>query len=141
MFGETQVRTGHLVFGALRTTTLRNALYAISRQFERIKAEALGDDFAELLAGSPEAAMRPTGGAGASQPGEASGAMAPAAMGKQEALAKFSVDLTERARNGEIDPIVGRDQEIRQVVDVLMRRRQEQSHSDRRGRGWQNRRR
>src|SRR5271163_1292127 len=45
-------------------------------------------------------------------------------MGKQEALAKYSVDLTERARDGKIDPIVGRDQEIRQVVDVLMRRRQ-----------------
>src|SRR5207248_4186365 len=57
-------------------------------------------------------------------PGEDSGAIAPAQMGKQEALAKFSVDLTERARKGEIDPIVGRDEEIRQVVDVLMRRRQ-----------------
>jgi type VI secretion system protein VasG len=42
-------------------------------------------------------------------PGEASGAMAPASMGKQEALAKFSVDLTEKARQGELDPIVGRD--------------------------------
>ena len=50
--------------------------------------------------------------------------MAPAAMGKQEALAKFSVDLTEQARKGEIDPIVGRDEEIRQIVDILMRRRQ-----------------
>src|SRR5258707_488389 len=45
-------------------------------------------------------------------------------MGKQEALAKFSVALTEKARKGEIDPIVGRDEEIRQVVDILMRRRQ-----------------
>ncbi len=87
-----------------------------------MKAEAFGDDFARILAGSPEAAMAAaqTGAA----PGEASGAIAPAAMGKQEALRKFSVDLTERAREGEIDPIVGRDEEIRQVVDVLMRRRQ-----------------
>src|SRR5258707_13519629 len=45
-------------------------------------------------------------------------------MGKQEALAKFSVDLTEKARKGEIDPILGRDEEIRQIVDILMRRRQ-----------------
>ncbi len=45
-------------------------------------------------------------------------------MGKQEALAQFSTDLTEQARNGEIDPIVGRDEEIRQIVDILMRRRQ-----------------
>ena len=50
--------------------------------------------------------------------------MAPAAMGKQEALARFSTDLTEKARRGEIDPIVGRDEEIRQIVDILMRRRQ-----------------
>ena len=50
--------------------------------------------------------------------------MAPAAMGKQEALKKFAVDLTERARKGEIDPISGRDEEIRQIVDILMRRRQ-----------------
>jgi len=122
VFGETQVRTGHLVLGALKTTTLRNALYAISRQFERVKADGLADDFAKLLAGSPEASLAPTDGA--ANPGETSGAIAPAAMGRQEALGKFSVDLTERARRGEIDPIVGRDQEIRQVVDVLMRRRQ-----------------
>src|SRR5205807_4107192 len=61
--------------------------------------------------------------AGAS-PGEASGAVAPAQMGKQEALAKFAVDLTEKARKGEIDPILGRDDEIRQIIDILMRRRQ-----------------
>jgi type VI secretion system protein VasG len=124
MFGESQVRTGHLVLGALKTTTLRNALYAISRQFERIKAETLSDEFPRLLAASPEAALAAADGSRVGAPGEASAAMAPAAMGKQEALRQFSVDLTERARLGEIDPIVGRDAEIRQVVDVLMRRRQ-----------------
>jgi type VI secretion system protein VasG len=45
-------------------------------------------------------------------------------MGKQEALKKFTVDLTAQAREGKMDPIVGRDDEIRQVVDILMRRRQ-----------------
>ncbi len=122
MLGEAQVRTGHLMLGMTRTNGLRNALYALSRQFERVRGEALGDDFAKILKGSPEEAMQATDGF--ALPGEASGATAPAAMGKQEALAKFSVDLTERARQGEIDPIVGRDMEIRQVVDVLMRRRQ-----------------
>ncbi len=124
MFGEGQVRTGHLLLGCLRTATLRNALLAISRQFDRVKAEALADEFATLLAGSPEAALAAADGSRVGAPGEASGAIAPAAMGKQEALAQFSIDLTERARKGEIDPIVGRDSEIRQVVDVLMRRRQ-----------------
>src|SRR5207302_5645586 len=49
---------------------------------------------------------------------------APAPMGKQEALGRFSVDLTDKARKGEIDPILGRDAEIRQIIDILMRRRQ-----------------
>ncbi len=122
MLGEAQVRTGHLMLGIARTNGLRNALSAISRQFERVRGEALGDEFTKILKGSPEEAMTATDGS--ALPGETSGAVAPAAMGKQEALAKFSVDLTERARQGEIDPIVGRDAEIRQVVDVLMRRRQ-----------------
>lgn len=125
MFGETQIRTGHLVLGATKTTTLRNALAAISREFAKIKAEALSEEFAAILEGSPEAAMSASDGSQLSgTPGEESGAIAPAAMGKGEALRKFSVDLTERAGRGEIDPIVGRDAEIRQVVDVLMRRRQ-----------------
>ncbi len=122
MFNDTKVRTGYLILGAMKTPNLRNALLAISRQFERVKPEALGDDFAAIVEGSPETFTPAADGAGV--PGEASGAMAPAAMGKQEALAKFSVDLTERARKGELDPIVGRDAEIRQVIDVLMRRRQ-----------------
>jgi type VI secretion system protein VasG len=125
MFGETQVRSGHIVIGMLKTSNLRNALYAMSKQFEKIKVEALAESFASLLAASPEAQMAATDGfqAGAA-PGEASGAIAPAAMGKQEALKKFTVDLTEQARSGKMDPIVGRDDEIRQVVDILMRRRQ-----------------
>ena len=69
--------------------------------------------------------MRATDGFQRSAPrAKPRGAMAPAAMGKQDALKQFCTDLTERARNGEIDPIVGRDAEIRQIVDMLMRRRQ-----------------
>src|SRR5260221_5850496 len=127
MFGDSQVRTGHLVVGMMKTSTLRNALLAISREFAKIKPEALSDDFARIVAGSPEEALRASDGSslsGGAAPGEASGAMAPAQMGKQEALKKFTVDLTAKARKGEIDPIVGRDEEIRQVVDILMRRRQ-----------------
>ena len=124
MFGESSVRSGHLVFGMLKTSNLRNALYAISRQFERIKADDLSDRFGTLLKDSPEAKMAASDGFQAAAPGEASGAIAPAQMGKQEALKKFTVDLTEQARSGKMDPIVGRDDEIRQMVDILMRRRQ-----------------
>ncbi len=126
MFGEFQVRTGHIIVGFLNSE-LKHKFLAISREFTKFKLEELTDNFAKITAGSPEDGLRASDGSGMSAgagPGEASGAMAPAAMGKQEALAKFSVDLTEKARKGELDPIVGRDDEIRQVVDILMRRRQ-----------------
>ncbi|MFL6674168.1 MAG: type VI secretion system ATPase TssH [Massilia sp.] len=123
MFGESQVRSGHLVVGMLKTPGLRNALYGMSRQFERVKGEDLAERFSSLLKDSPEGQMAASDGFVAA-PGETSGAIAPAAMGKQEALKRFTVDLTEQAKGGKMDPIVGRDDEIRQVVDILMRRRQ-----------------
>ncbi len=124
-FGESQVRTGHLLFGMLKTRSLANRLLGISKEFDKIKPDTLGDEFAKITAGSPEENLRASDGSGVGgEPGEASGAMSPASMGKQEALKKFAVDLTERARKGEIDPIAGRDEEIRQIVDILMRRRQ-----------------
>jgi type VI secretion system protein VasG len=125
LFGEVQVRTGHLLFGILKTPSLRNVLLGISKQFDAIKTEQLADEFAKIVSGSPEEKLTATDGSmmGAA-PGEASGAMAPAQMGKQEALKKYGTDLTERARQGKIDPVTGRDEEIRQIVDILMRRRQ-----------------
>jgi type VI secretion system protein VasG len=127
MFSESQVRTGHLIVGILKTTNLRNAFLSVSREFAKIKLEALQDDFRKITGGSPEESLGATDGfqaGGVAAPGEASGAMAPAQMGKQEALRKFTTDLTEQARGGKMDPIVGRDDEIRQMVDILMRRRQ-----------------
>ncbi|MGQ0697756.1 MAG: type VI secretion system ATPase TssH [Panacagrimonas sp.] len=124
MFKESAVRTGHLLVGMLKTNSLRNALLAISKQFEKLKPEALSDEFHKIVQGSSEDGLGAADGSGGVAPGEASGAIAPAAMGKQEALKKFTTDLTEQARSGKMDPIVGRDDEIRQVVDILMRRRQ-----------------
>jgi type VI secretion system protein VasG len=115
MFNAVKVRTGHLVIGMLRTPNLRNALYALSRQFEKISFDALSARFDALLDGSPEAHAAIT-----------DGSIAPAAVstGQQDALARYTVDLTAEAREGKLDPIVGRDMEIRQVIDILMRRRQ-----------------
>ncbi len=126
MFNSPKIRTGHLVVALVKEQGLRNYLYAVSREFEKIKPDLLTDDFAKIVAKSPEEELISREGdvGGGVAPGENSGAIAPAQMGKQEALKKYSVDLTEKARKGEIDPIVGRDEEIRQIVDVLMRRRQ-----------------
>lgn len=125
LFGESQVRSGHLLVGMLKTKSLRNELLGISKEFEKLKPDTVSDELPKIVAGSPEDGLVANDGSlvGAT-PGEASGAIAPAAMGKQEALKQFTVDLTEQARNGKIDPIVGREEEIRQVIDILMRRRQ-----------------
>jgi len=124
MFGDSRVRTGHLVIGMLKTPSLRNALIAISRQFEKLSADKLTEDLGRIVNGSPEDQLAAADGTTSAAPGDASGAMAPAQMGKQEALKRFATDLTERARKGQIDPVSGRDEEIRQIVDILMRRRQ-----------------
>jgi type VI secretion system protein VasG len=125
MYGDRAVRTGYLMLGILKTAFLRNALHAISRQFEKVKADDLSDSLPQIVAGSPEDNQGASDGSTASaEPGEASSSIAPAQLGKQEALKRFTVDLTARAREGKMDPIVGRDEEIRQIVDILMRRRQ-----------------
>ena len=125
MYGEAQVRSGYLIVGIVKTMGLRNILYGISKEFEKIGIDAVAERLADIVKGSPEEALAASDGIGlGGAPGEASGAMAPAQMGKQEALKKFAVDLTEKTRKGEIDPVTGRDEEIRQIVDILMRRRQ-----------------
>src|SRR5688572_26112432 len=61
LFGDDRVRTGYLVVGLLKTASLRHALLAISKQFERIKVDDLTDNFARLLADSPEAQQAASG--------------------------------------------------------------------------------
>ncbi len=126
LYSSNQVRTGHLLLGMLKTPALRNILKGISPELAGIGPDDLADNFAAATDGSPEERLAPQDGSstGGGAPGEASDAIAPAQMGKEEALEQFCTDMTEQARNGEIDPIVGRDEEIRQIVDVLMRRRQ-----------------
>jgi type VI secretion system protein VasG len=121
LFGQSVVRTGHIVIGLMKTPGLTAILPGISAEFRKVSIEALCNDYAEITSGSPE---DQSAAAIQSGPASAGGVAAPAALGKQEALAKFTVDLTERARKGEIDPVLGRDDEMRQIVDILMRRRQ-----------------
>ena len=126
MFGESQVRSGHLMVGLLKDKTLRNGVLGLSAEFAKIKVEDLAERFAQVLKDSPEAQLSANDGfrLASTGPGEDNGALAPAAMGGQQALRQYTQDLTEQARSGKMDPIVGRDDEIRQVIDILMRRRQ-----------------
>ncbi len=122
MFQAGRVRSGHLIFGMLKTPTLRNALFQISGEFRKVQVDALGDEFGKIIANSSEV----SGGAPAGAAAEAdySGGASETGAASGEALDKYSVDLTAKARSGEIDQIVGRDAEIRQVIDILLRRRQ-----------------
>ena len=127
LYSASQVRTGYLMLGMLKTPALRNILVQISPELAKLKGDDLAENFAAITEGSPEEVLGAQDGSqvgGGAEPGVTSGAMAPGAMGKGEALKQFCTDLTEQARAGKIDPIVGRDEEIRQIVDILMRRRQ-----------------
>src|SRR5438094_451975 len=107
LFGESQVRSGYLLVGLLKTDRLREGLLRISREFEKVKVETLTEDFARIVKGSPEDHQAASDGFAPGTPGEASHAIPPAAMGKQEALRRYASDLTARARAGQIDPVTG----------------------------------
>ncbi|MEI2602969.1 type VI secretion system ATPase TssH [Erwinia aphidicola] len=113
-FGVQQIRGGHLLIGMLKTFNLANLLKGISPQFSRISMDVLLEQFDAVFDGSKEAAQvaaAPQGNAGS-------------VPQQQGTLAQYAQDLTARARDGKIDPVAGRDEEIRQMVDILMRRRQ-----------------
>jgi type VI secretion system protein VasG len=124
-FGAVAVRSGTLLCALLSDKILRGVTLALSPQFKKIAVDDCLAQLSSLIAGSPEDGAISAGQTyGDAAPGEASGAMAPAVMGKQEALHRFTVDMTERAAKGELDTVTGRDDEIRQMIDILMRRRQ-----------------
>jgi type VI secretion system protein VasG len=122
VFNAPRIRTGHLILGILDESDLTRVLFAASEQFRKIEADRLGRDLAGIVQGSPE------GEAGTEAVAEArpaaAGELPAAPLGKAEALKRFTQDLTEQARAGKIDPVVGREAEIRQLIDILLRRRQ-----------------
>ncbi len=124
-FGEAKIRSGHLLLALLSSDSMARLAREISKDFTKIKLDELKENFAALTNGSNEA--RAAEGFTSQPMGEGEGdATAPgiAAAGKTKALDQFTVDLTARARAGKIDPVLGRDFEVRQLVDILTRRRQ-----------------
>jgi type VI secretion system protein VasG len=122
-FGETQIRTGHILVGALQSRELARAFGNVSPEFAKVSIDVLTNEYRKIWVGSEEENLRPMDGSGlvaADTPGAQHGA----APKGTTALDRFSQDLTAKAKFGDMDPILGRDEEIRQVIDVLMRRRQ-----------------
>ncbi len=117
LFNDTKVRSAYLILGMLETKSLHNGLIRISAEFKKIKTEEMSNNCSSICSSSPESSMVAT----------ATGTTTDAdsdAPKSDRALDNYATNLTEKARNGEIDPVVGRDEEIRQIIDILMRRRQ-----------------
>ncbi len=115
--GVPRIRSGTILL-ALASKRGRTALEDQSDELERIRADELRRDFHAIVGGSSEdEPLEQAGGDGLR------GSPGAAASGPEEALARFTEDLTAKAKAGKIDPILGRDPEIRQMIDILIRRR------------------
>ncbi len=120
-FSEVQIRTGHVLVALLNDPNLKRALKTVSASLADISVDRLGKESRTLWRDSHEDEMRPMDGSGLTSGAAASGGEA---RGGDTALARFSVDMTADAESGKMDRVVGRDEEIRQLIDVLLRRRQ-----------------
>ncbi|MEQ9508477.1 MAG: type VI secretion system ATPase TssH [Alloalcanivorax xenomutans] len=117
--GTTRIRSGHLLLALLTEPDLSRLAQRSSALFTRFDLEQLKHDFDKMTEGSEEGHRdAPLTEDAPSEEGEDK------ALGKTPALDQFTQNLTDRAREGAIDPVIGRDGEIRQLVDILMRRRQ-----------------
>jgi type VI secretion system protein VasG len=121
-YGEERIRSGHILAALLADETLGQHARAASALLGRIPPDALRRELPRIAGGTAEgreAVTRPAAAEGGSPagPGGSGGS-------RTEALDRYTIDLTARAKAGRIDPVLGRDTEIRQVIDILTRRRQ-----------------
>ncbi|WP_063533628.1 type VI secretion system ATPase TssH [Burkholderia sp. MSMB1589WGS] len=119
-----RIRSGHLLLALLTGPDLAQFAQRMSSQFARVRVDDLKHKFDEIVAGSAEAEPRQADADGAAPDGAAASGGAPRGPSKTPALDTYTTNLTQRAREGRIDPVIGRDAEIRQAIDILMRRRQ-----------------
>jgi len=120
--GLSRIRSGHLLWALLADETLARRAREASGQLMKIQPETLKRDLLSVTANSIEAQTAPTAVDGPThEAGGGDGVVRPAGSA---ALDQFTQDLTAKARAGKIDPVLGRDFEIRQAIDILTRRRQ-----------------
>lgn len=112
LFDSNKIRSAHLLYALLKSAELSNIILSISSEFAKIKPEDLVEKLADIVTTSIESKDQSSH---SDNNVERSG---------KNALEKYGTNLTTMALEGKIDPIVGRDNEIRQIIDILMRRRQ-----------------
>jgi type VI secretion system protein VasG len=118
---QSLIRSAHLLQALLTDSELAQLAYRSSRLFDKFNLDDIKHNLAKITAGSQEAVAEE----GMSEAGgDPVGELDATAPGKTPALDQFTTNLTARARDGKVDPVIGRDTEIRQAIDILMRRRQ-----------------
>ncbi|MCU6432933.1 type VI secretion system ATPase TssH [Undibacterium sp. Jales W-56] len=121
-----QIRSSHLLLALLTEPDLAQLAYRGSKLFAKFKLDDLKHHIQKLTEGSQESQDGGIGRDDTEQDGSdpVSEMNGQAAQSKTPALDQFTTNLTQRARDGKVDPVIGRDMEIRQTIDILMRRRQ-----------------
>ncbi|MGO9617630.1 MAG: type VI secretion system ATPase TssH [Bryobacteraceae bacterium] len=118
-FAATHIRTGFTILALVSNDELARIVREVSKELQKVPADALKKDFLAIVGNSVESEEMAAAEAAAPE-----GARPPGAGGKTPNLDQYTVNLTENARQGKVDPVLARDSEIRQVVDILTRRRQ-----------------
>ncbi|MES2742016.1 MAG: type VI secretion system ATPase TssH [Pseudomonadota bacterium] len=122
---QSAIRSGHLLQALLTDPELAQLAYRGSKLFNKFNLDDIKHNLAKLSEGSQEALeASQVEGQDEGQGGDPVGELTAKAAGKTPALDQFTTNLTQRARDGKVDPVIGRDMEIRQAIDILMRRRQ-----------------
>ncbi|SDH69026.1 type VI secretion system ATPase TssH [Janthinobacterium sp. YR213] len=122
---QASIRSAHLLQALLTDPELAQLAYRGSKLFNKFKLDDLKHNLDKITQGSQEAAGAPAADGEAGEGGDPVGELeGRAAASKTPALDQFTTNLTARARDGKVDPVIGRDAEIRQTIDILMRRRQ-----------------
>ncbi len=119
-FGAGEIRTGFTILALAAEPELARLMSDVSREFHKIEAQSLRKEFASIVAGSREDAYSSAGAERDASPASLERKTA----GKTSHLDQYTINLTDNARRGKLDPVLGRDFEIRQIIDILTRRRQ-----------------
>ncbi len=119
---QNQIRSGHMLLALLTEPSLSQLAMRASPLFRKFPIDRLKHEFQKITRGSQEA--QPVAMEQGEEAGDAAGDIAAGPARATPALDQYTTCLTQRARDGRLDPVIGRDPEIRQAIDILMRRRQ-----------------
>ncbi|BFI67797.1 Clp ATPase [Yersinia pseudotuberculosis] len=119
MASPSPIRTSHILLALLQDTQHQRWLYRLCDEFKKLPVPQVAEEYESLLVNSIEHTNEVQGGDILVTETHSS-----SSKEAHAALNKWCNDLTQQARDGEIDPVIGREAELRQVIDILLRRRQ-----------------